>query len=404
LKNVGMLYLRKFTPVVNRLLSAQNRLRIIISSNHTSTMNPISKYTVRTLSLSAMTLAGLAGTANAQGFNIDFNDGISMSPTCAPTYAAAGTAGTWNGVDAGLATPTNLLNKAGIATGVSMTLASTLTFTLQFTNAAYTGEDAKMMEDVCYGTGLETIDFSGLAIGNYSIYTYALAPDNKSGLITGIDCDQSLDGLQQAGGALWTGSHVEGGSYSKHSAYVSDGTLHLDITAILGFESINGIQIEVEPPNPGAAFCFGDGTGNACPCSQNGNVGEGCANSSGTGGALLVGLGNPSLANDSFQIQITGVPGDKPGLILRTANQMNGGLGNPVGDGLICASGQSHRSHVQVTSAGSTTFTDFDGTAFGTETIGVGIPTNYQFWYRDTDNTCNSSFNFSNAWATTWTL
>ena len=155
--------------------------------------------------------------------------------------------------------------------------------------------------------------------------------------------------------------------------------------------------------NMGSAYCFGDGTGAVCPCSNHGNPGEGCANTSGVGGARLTGDGNASIANDSFQLIIEGVPGNKPGLILRGANQLNGGLGNLVGDGLLCTSGQTARSQVQFTSAGSTTFSNFQGSPFGASSYPGGVPTNYQFWYRDMTNTCSGlGFNFSNAWTVTW--
>ncbi|MFT7486705.1 MAG: hypothetical protein ACI9F9_002561, partial [Candidatus Paceibacteria bacterium] len=53
--------------------------------------------------------------------------------------------------------------------------------------------------------------------------------------------------------------------------------------------------------------------------------------------------------------------------------------------------------------AGTTTFTDFQGSPFGNSGYGLGFPTNYQFWYRDPGNTCTGSgFNFTNAWTTSW--
>ena len=156
-------------------------------------------------------------------------------------------------------------------------------------------------------------------------------------------------------------------------------------------------------PSNGGAFCAGDGTGSPCPCGGNGAFGEGCANSSGVSGAQLNASGCASFSNDTFQLDVSGVPGNKPGLIMRGANQLNGGLGNPVGDGLLCVGGQTARSQVQVTAAGDTAFTDFQGQPFGASSYGIGVLTNYQFWYRDPANTCSGSgFNFSNAWSTTW--
>ena len=68
-----------------------------------------------------------------------------------------------------------------------------------------------------------------------------------------------------------------------------------------------------------------------------------------------------AVIGDTFWLDVQGVPGSKPGLILRGNNQLAGGLGAPVGDGLLCVAGQSARSHVQITSGGSTSFTDING-------------------------------------------
>jgi hypothetical protein len=155
--------------------------------------------------------------------------------------------------------------------------------------------------------------------------------------------------------------------------------------------------------NFGSSYCSGDSPTSGCPCGAHGGTGEGCLNTTTTTGAKLTASGEAAITGDSFLLFAEGIPGKKPGLILRGANQLNGGLGNPVGDGLLCVGGQSARSQVQVTSAGTTAFTDFNGSPFGQSSYGVGVPTNYQFWYRDTGNTCSGSgFNFSNAWTTTW--
>ena len=154
--------------------------------------------------------------------------------------------------------------------------------------------------------------------------------------------------------------------------------------------------------NTGNAFCFGDGTGNQCPCGANGGIGEGCANTSG-GGATLTGAGNASISGDTFQMSISGVPGAKPGLILRGASQLAGTM---AGDGLLCTTGQTARSAVQVTSGGAATYTEFNpGQSFGAASYGAGQAANYQFWYRDPSNTCTGAgFNFTNAWTVTWQL
>ncbi|MFT7487244.1 MAG: hypothetical protein ACI9F9_003104, partial [Candidatus Paceibacteria bacterium] len=95
---------------------------------------------------------------------------------------------------------------------------------------------------------------------------------------------------------------------------------------------------------------------------------------------------------DTFQLHVSGVPGSKPGLVLRGDNQ----VALPVGDGILCSVGNSQRSHVQITSAGSTDFVDWNGQGFSS-VANVGTETNFQFWYRDPAGSCSGQgFNFSN--------
>jgi hypothetical protein len=151
--------------------------------------------------------------------------------------------------------------------------------------------------------------------------------------------------------------------------------------------------------DPTTPYCFGDGSGAACPCGANGAAGEGCLNTVGTG-ATLTGAGLTSLANDTLQLTVAGAPLNKPGLLLRGNNQ----VANPVGDGIICTAGGSMRSHVQITTGGTSTFTDFNGSGFGSVANTGGVPTYFQFWYRDPANPCSGAgFNFSNGVGVTYT-
>ena len=77
-----------------------------------------------------------------------------------------------------------------------------------------------------------------------------------------------------------------------------------------------------------------------------------------------------------------------------------------MGDGLLCLTGQTERSQVQLTSLhGECTFTEFKGRPFSSSIYGIGAPTNYQLWYRDLQNTCSGAgFNFSNGWTVDWRL
>lgn len=159
--------------------------------------------------------------------------------------------------------------------------------------------------------------------------------------------------------------------------------------------------------NMGDGYCFGDGSGAFCPCFLHGNIGEGCANTSGLGGARLSALGNASFMNDSFGLMISGLPGVKPGLCVKGSLQLGGGNGNPVGDGLLCAAPQIRSQVIVSDASGSLTMDNWRGQSFGTypAAANVGGPTYYQWWYRDATNPCSGSgFNFSNGWAVNWGL
>ena len=151
-------------------------------------------------------------------------------------------------------------------------------------------------------------------------------------------------------------------------------------------------------PSSGLAYCFGDGSGATCPCNASGNAGEGCANTTGTGGALLVGTGDPCFAIDSLQFEVTGVPGAKPCLLLRGDVQ----TANPMADGVRCVTGTLAHSQVRTTIGGATVFTDFLGQPFGAQSA-LGVPDSYQLIYRDPSNPCSGQgFNYSNGWTVTY--
>jgi len=145
--------------------------------------------------------------------------------------------------------------------------------------------------------------------------------------------------------------------------------------------------------NLGAAYCFGDGTGAACPCAAFGAAGEGCLSTSGSG-ALLAASGDADLGNDTWQLDISGAPANKPGLFFQGTNRL---ANVTAGDGLLC-SNSSLRYAVNGTDAnGNVSQSGFGANAMSGQTL------NYQYWYRDTGNPCGAGgFNFSNGWSVTW--
>lgn len=164
-------------------------------------------------------------------------------------------------------------------------------------------------------------------------------------------------------------------------------------------------SLTLVPVSSGTRTCSGDGTASPCPCGTTSFRDRGCVNSEDPEGSMLAGLGNPSISADTFAIHIGGASSNAPGLLLRASATINGGVGFPVGDGLLCIGGQSIRSFVQTTTAyGSASFHDFRGQPFGLSSNGPGVPTHYQFWYRDNNSCTGAGFNFTNAWSVNWTL
>jgi len=145
-------------------------------------------------------------------------------------------------------------------------------------------------------------------------------------------------------------------------------------------------------PNVGAGYCYGDGSGAVCPCAAFGGAGQGCLTTSGTG-ATLVASGNAAVGADTFQLDVSGAPANKPGLFFQGINQ----IANPAGDGLLCAAGATIRYGVNSTDAsGAVSQGGFAINASAGQTL------NYQYWFRDTGNTCGGGFNFSNGWSVSW--
>jgi len=141
-------------------------------------------------------------------------------------------------------------------------------------------------------------------------------------------------------------------------------------------------------------FCFGDGSGTACPCGNPGSAAAGCANSMGIG-AMLSGLGSPSVAQDDLALRADGMLPGQPGLLFAGLNAIDGGHGIPFGDGLRCVGGSIVRLGVRVADA------------LGTAQWGPGLAgaggwsggdlRGFELWYRDPGGSpCGSDFNLSN--------
>ncbi len=157
--------------------------------------------------------------------------------------------------------------------------------------------------------------------------------------------------------------------------------------------------------SPSAPFCFGDGSGAACPCGS-GNVGDfGCPNSVHSGGAQLRKHGLSSLGADTLVLRGRLMP-NSTALYLQGTLQLAGGAGVVFGDGLRCIGGTIVRLGTKQNLGGASQYPeagDLSVSVRGQVTM-PGART-YQIWYRNAANFCTTAtFNLTNGLEVTWTL
>ena len=164
------------------------------------------------------------------------------------------------------------------------------------------------------------------------------------------------------------------------------------------------VTITQTVPCPADTYCYGDGSGTACPCGNSGGACAGCANSDGTGATLSV-AGTPSLTADSIVLTADGLVSNLPCLFFSGTNQVNTGNGIAFGDGLRCAGNAAVRIEVSAAdvngSCSSSVEVSTNGQAYG-NTLSAGEVVNYQCWYRDNTGVCGNSHNLSNGLTLTW--
>jgi hypothetical protein len=191
--------------------------------------------------------------------------------------------------------------------------------------------------------------------------------------------------------------------------FTGDG--RVDVAAIVGTapSGIAGAVALVEGvPGPSLIepYCFGDGSGVACPCGNESVPGDraGCLHSLGAGGRLTA-TGRASLASDTIVLHGAQMP-DSSALYFQGTTTMAGGAGVVFGDGLRCAGGSIVRLGTKSNSAGASRY-PASGDASVSVRGQVAAPgaRTYQVWYRNAAAFCTpSTFNLTNGVQITWTL
>jgi len=154
------------------------------------------------------------------------------------------------------------------------------------------------------------------------------------------------------------------------------------------------------------AYCAGDGFGTPCPCGNSSPVfaDEGCLNSFGLGGRLRT-TGSARIQNDTLVLVGDQMP-NAACLYFQGTTQVNGGLGNPFGDGLRCVAGTVVRLGTKVNAGGASQYpAGLDASVSLRGNVTAPAVRNYQAWYRNAASFCQpETFNLTNAVSVTWEL
>ena len=151
-------------------------------------------------------------------------------------------------------------------------------------------------------------------------------------------------------------------------------------------------------------FCFGDGTGTACPCGNNGAPMQGCSNSVVGQGAVLDQIaGTPTSTDTNVMLRAGSMPPNTSCLFFQGTIA---GPGAAFGDGLRCATGSVIRLANSMANASGIAVYPSTGD-LPVITAGAIPPAggmrSYQVWYRNAAAFCTAStFNLTNGFQIFW--
>jgi hypothetical protein len=363
-------------------------------------------HTMNLLPIRLLALAGIlafGAHASAQSFNLDAGDQSGAFGLPSSSHgAAAAQSGTWVNIGFAPGTTAPLADITGAATPVTVSHSGGSAFSANF--LGLTGEPVKLLCDIV-DTGNSTVyTFNNLASGAYAVYTYSWAPDDITFRTLVTPGPGALEPAVTVGGA-WPGSYTAGVTHALHHfPNVTGGTLSITLAMQTGAGTLNGFQLVRTAPAPGATtFCFGDGSGTACPCGNNGAPGNGCAHSLSAAGAHLAGVGSASVANDSFVLQGTNMP-NSFALYFQAVGNVAGGLGATFGDGLRCANGSVVRLATKSNAGGASSYPSAGDPSIHVKgAVAAGNLRRYQCWYRNAAAFCSpDTFNLTNGVEATW--
>lgn len=332
-----------------------------------------------------------ADSARAQSLNIDLGDAAAMGVPSSSYGAAAGQAGSWNGIP--LTQPvTTLHDLNGVPSAASFRNASS--FGVTWNHAGTVGDDQALLDDLGDPGSGGLYRFDGLLPGGYEVWTYAWAPDSSAGLSSVIVTGASEIGAT-VGGA-WNGALSEGITHSVHHVNVSNGSILIDIVPAAGssFASVNGFQLVYS--GQVTSICMGSGNA-PCPCANQAPAGMpgGCRNGGGSW-VTLAHTGTSLVASDDLLIYAAGGPPHSQAILLQGSSFVQWSFK----DGLLCTGNPTERiEFLQLDFLGGAS------TSVSIVTAGGVLPGDrrfYQLWYLDPLSLCGSGMNTSNALQVDW--
>jgi hypothetical protein len=390
--------------------------------------------------LSALLVLGLGGSVQAgQLVAVDSTDNIYDIDMTTGVKTLIGTLSSNVGLAAGLArdpatgtvylvtTTGDSLYTLDIPTGVA-TLIGVFSSTLvtmhgvewdSSTGTLYGGSNGNLFTIDTTTATVTQVGTSGLS--SFLNLGYVPATDTLYGMNTTTDSFYTIDrttGVATLIGPMGsTVSNPHGLAYDTDSATMwmvdssTDSLYTIDLAtgaatligAHGGSSNILGLVYLPGGP-PGTGYCFGDGSGTACPCGNAGAAGNGCASSVNANGGNLAATGAASIAADTLVLVGSGMP-NASALYFQGTTQPGSGLGVLFGDGLRCVAGSVVRLDTKTNAGGTSQYPDVGDLAIGIKGANVaGGVRNYQCWYRNADPVfCTpSTFNLTNGVQVTW--
>ena len=257
------------------------------------------------------------------------------------------------------------------------------------------------------GLGFVAIDQAALTLTFRELYQNLSSAEiaahihgfSGPGFASGVVFGQSLGALKCG---VWNMTPAQ-------QAQVLAGLSYFNVhTTINGGGEIRG-QI-AEAPNQ-ITYCYGDGSGAACPCANFSAAGdnEGCLHAPGIGGRLVgyvdQGALVPSIANDRLVLHALRLPAQTFILFFQGTLPMAAGNGIPFGNGLLCVSGNITRLNIKATCNGQAGLPE-PGDPLISVSGSVSPGTYYyQGWFRTSPGFCASVpgfYNLTNGVKSTW--